>query len=76
LYRNTTSARKLNNFIGIKMIKLELSIDEVNIILRTLGKHPFDEVVMLISKIKDQGEPQALEIAKQLEAAKAETTAE
>jgi hypothetical protein len=58
------------------MIKLELSIDEVNIILRTLGKHPFDEVVMLISKIKDQGEPQALEIAKQLEAAKAETTAE
>lgn len=54
------------------MIKLELSIQEVNMILRTLGKHPFDEVVALINKIKAQGDPQAAEIAKQLEAAKSE----
>ena len=54
------------------MIKLELTIQEVNTILRTLGKHPFDEVVALISKIKSQGDPQAAEIAKQVEAAKAE----
>jgi hypothetical protein len=54
------------------MIKLELSIQEVNMILRTLGKHPFDEVVALINKIKSQGDPQAAEIAKQLEEAKAE----
>lgn len=40
------------------MIKLELTIDEVNMILRTLGKHPFEEVVLLINKIKQQGEPQ------------------
>lgn len=56
------------------MIKLELTIDEVNTILRTLGKHPFDEVVLLINKIKAQGEPQVAELAKQLEAAKAAET--
>ena len=51
------------------MIKLELSIEEVNTILRSLGKHPFDEIANLIVKIKQQGEPQVAEIAKQLEAA-------
>jgi len=49
------------------MIKLELTIDEVNTILRTLGKHPFEEVVLLINKIKQQGEPQVAELAKQAE---------
>lgn len=57
------------------MIKLELTIDETNTILRTLGKHPFDEVVLLINKIKAQGEPQVAELARQVEAAKAETPA-
>lgn len=57
------------------MIKLELTIDETNMILRTLGKHPFDEVVLLINKIKAQGEPQVAELAKQLESAKAEAPA-
>jgi hypothetical protein len=54
------------------MIKLELTIEETNMILRTLGKHPFDEVVALIGKIKAQGEPQVAELAKQVEAAKGE----
>jgi len=40
------------------MIKLELAVEEVNTILRVLGKHPFEEVVALISKIKKQGDPQ------------------
>ncbi len=40
------------------MITLELSIDEVNIILKSLGKHPFDEIASLIVKIKTQGEAQ------------------
>jgi len=40
------------------MIKLELTIEEVNVILRTLGKHPFEEVVALINNIKSQGDPQ------------------
>lgn len=53
------------------MIKLELSIEEVNTILRVLGKHPFDEVVALIGKIKGQGDPQVDELIKQAEAAKA-----
>lgn len=53
------------------MIKLELSIDEVNTILRSLGKHPFEEIVTLISKIKQQGEPQVEEIIRQAEVAKA-----
>ena len=42
------------------MIKLELEINEVNAILRVLGKHPFDEVVALIQKIKQQGDPQVV----------------
>lgn len=45
------------------MIKLELSIDECNMILRVLGKHPFEEVVAVINKIKAQGEPQVLAMA-------------
>jgi hypothetical protein len=54
------------------MIKLDLSIDDCNMILRVLGKHPFEEVVAVINKIKAQGEPQvqAME-AEAAEAAKA-----
>ena len=49
-------------------IKLELTVDEVNAILRSLGKHPFEEIAMLINKIKEQGEPQVAELAKAQEA--------
>ena len=45
------------------MIKLELTVDECNTILRVLGKHPFEEVVTIINKIKVQGEPQVLAMA-------------
>lgn len=45
-------------------IKLELTVDEANLILRVLGKHPFEEVVALIGKIKSQGEPQVAEAEK------------
>ena len=45
------------------MIKLELTVDECNTILRVLGKHPFEEVVTIINKIKAQGEPQVLAMA-------------
>jgi hypothetical protein len=38
-------------------------------ILRVLGKHPFEEVVAVINKIKAQGEPQVQ--AMEAEAAKA-----
>ena len=42
-------------------IKLELEVQEVNTILRSLGKHPFDEIAALITKIKQQGEAQLAE---------------
>jgi hypothetical protein len=32
-------------------------------ILRVLGKHPFEEVVSVINKIKQQGEPQVAAMA-------------
>ena len=51
------------------MIKLELTVEEVNVVLRTLGKHPFEEVVALINNIKQQGDPQAEALAKAAEAA-------
>ena len=51
------------------MIKLELSIDECNMILRVLGKHPFEEVVSVINKIKQQGEPQVVAMAEAEKAA-------
>jgi len=51
------------------MIKLELTIEEVNTVLRSLGKHPFEEIANLIVKIKQQGEPQVAELQNQLEAA-------
>lgn len=40
------------------MINLELTVDEANMILRVLAKHPFEEVVSLIQKIREQGEQQ------------------
>ena len=39
-------------------INLELTVNEVNVVLRCLGKHPFDEIVSLITKIKTQGDEQ------------------
>jgi hypothetical protein len=53
------------------MIKLDLTIDEVNMILRTLGKHPFEEVVALVGKIKQQGDPQVDELVKAAQAEQA-----
>ena len=57
------------------MIKLELTIDEANTILRVLGKHPFEEVVALINKIKQQGEPQVAALAEAEKAAAEEPKA-
>lgn len=40
------------------MITLSLTIDEVNGILAYLGKGPYEQVVGLVAKIKDQAVPQ------------------
>lgn len=60
----------------MNQLKFELTVEEANTILRVLGKHPFDEVVTLIQKIKSQGEVQVAELAKQAEEAKEAETAE
>ena len=57
------------------MIKLELTVDECNMILRVLGKHPFEEVVAVINKIKAQGEPQVAAMVEAEKAAAAEAPA-
>lgn len=43
-------------------IDLKLTVAEVNVILRSLGKHPFEEIAALIQKIKAQGEAQLAEM--------------
>jgi hypothetical protein len=58
------------------MIKLELSVEEVNMILRSLGKHPFEEIASLITKIKMQGEPQVAEMIQKQKEAQAAQQAE
>lgn len=57
-------------------IKLELTVEEVNTILRVLGKHPFDEVVSLIGKIKGQGDAQIVAAEAEAKAAEQNKTAE
>lgn len=41
-----------------KTIKLELLIDEVNIILNALSNRPYSEVAETINKIRNQGNAQ------------------
>lgn len=55
-------------------LKLELELQEVNMILNSLSKHPFDEVVNLISKVRTQASAQLAEQA--ATKAPAETPAE
>jgi len=55
-------------------LNINLEVDEVNAILRSLGKHPFDEIAQLINKIQQQGEAQLK--LQQAEQAQAETPAD
>ena len=47
------------------LLSIELTVAEVNVILRSLGKHPFEEIAALIQKIKQQGEVQLAEMQQQ-----------
>ena len=40
------------------MIKLELTLDEVNAVMGALGNMPYVQVVALVDKIKSQAVPQ------------------
>jgi hypothetical protein len=53
---------------GTTMIKLELTIEQVNAILGHLGRLPYEQVHLLIEEIVKQGKPQA----EAIEAAQAE----
>ena len=57
------------------MIKLDLEINEVNIILRALGKQSFEEVASVVLKIKQQGDPQ-VPTSTEIETVDATATAE
>ena len=54
-----------------QIIKLELTVDEVNTILRSLGQHPFVQIADLIAKIKYQGDSQVAPAESTPEAANA-----
>lgn len=43
-------------------LNLKLSIEEINRVIASLSKQPFEEVVNLIAKIKSQGEIQIQEL--------------
>ena len=42
-----------------KTIKLELTVDEINTVLKALGTLPFNQVFELIGKVHDQASAQA-----------------
>jgi len=42
----------------MSQIKLELHVDEVNLVLASLGQLPFVQVAGLVDKIKEQATPQ------------------
>lgn len=44
------------------VLNIELTVAEANVILRSLSKHPFDEINTLINKIKGQGDAQLAEL--------------
>jgi hypothetical protein len=50
------------------MIKLDLTIDEVNVVLASLAKQPFEAVAGVIQKIQQQAGPQVQEITEQQKA--------
>lgn len=57
-----------------QIIRLELTVTEVNTILSSLGKHPFEQIAVLIGKIKNQGDPQVDAYNQQTNEVKPEAT--
>ena len=39
-------------------MKLELSVNEINVIMQALGNMPYAQVFELVQKIRDQAQPQ------------------
>ena len=51
------------------MFNFELTLEEANLVLGSLGKQPYDTVAALIMKIKQQAEPQIPRVQKEVEEA-------
>jgi len=49
-------------------LNITLTVADVNAILASLGKHPFEDIFALITKIREQGEAQLAEKKSQEEA--------
>lgn len=45
-------------------LKFEITLDEANIILASLGKQPFEAVAGLVQKMQEQAGPQVAEMQK------------
>lgn len=56
-------------------LKFELTLDEANVVLASLGKQPFDAVAQLIQKIQQQAQPQLPALEAAMKAAAAEKAA-
>jgi hypothetical protein len=47
------------------MINLELSVQEINLILQALGQAPYVQVADIVEKIKEQATPQVEALPKE-----------
>ena len=47
------------------MINLELSVQEINLILQALGQAPYVQVADIVEKIKEQAAPQVEALPKE-----------
>jgi hypothetical protein len=59
------------NTIGEAIIKLELTVNNVNLMLNVLGNAPYVQSATLIAQIQAQGVPQLKELEAAFEAVKA-----
>ena len=50
---------------GETMLKFELTLDEANLVLAALGKAPFEQVAGLITKMREQAQPQLADLQAQ-----------
>ena len=53
------------------MLKFELTLDEANVVLASLGKQPFDAVAGIINKLQQQAQPQLPALKAELDAKEA-----
>ena len=62
---------KVTDTIGESIIKLELTVNQVNLLLNVLGNAPYVQSATLIAQVQAQGVPQLKDIEAAFEAIKA-----